>query len=92
MVIVQSTKAWSPEKVGEHDYHVFRLHVAAKGSFSQLVSFISQLEYGEFKTLIVERLSVTRDSQQSGESVSEVTIPVTASLNLAIYTPYLTSD
>jgi len=81
------TQPWSIENVGEHGYQVFRLNVAVKGSYSQLVAFVSQLERGEYKTLIVEDLSVTRVTEQSeGETVTEGTIPVTASLDLAIYT------
>lgn len=88
------TQPWSVEKVEEHDYHVFRLNVAVGGGFSQLVSFVNKLENGEFKTLIVEDLSVTRVSEQSEEeTVPEGTIvPITASLNLAIYIQSLTSD
>jgi len=81
------TQPWSIESIGEHGYHVLRLDIAVEGSFSQLVSFLSKLENGEFKTLIVEDLSVTRVTEQSeGETVTEGTIPVTASLDLAIYT------
>lgn len=87
------TKPWSVENVGEHGYYVLRLSVAIEGSFSQLVSFVSKLENGEFETLMVENLSVTRVSEQSEEeSVPEGTIPITASLDLAIYTQSLTSD
>ena len=87
------TQPWSVENVGEHDYYVFRLNVAAEGSFSQLVSFISKLENGEFETLIVEDLSVSRVTEDSEEeSIPEGTIAVTASLDLAIYTQTMTSD
>ncbi len=87
------TQPWSMEKVGEHGYYVFRLSVAVKGSFSQLLTFVTKLENGEFETLIVENLTVTRVSEQSEEeTVSEGTIPITASLDLAIYTQSLTSD
>lgn len=87
------TQPWSVENVGEHGYRVFLLNVAIQGSFSQLVSFVSKLENGEFKTLIVEDLSVTKVSKQPEEgSVSEGTTPVTASLDLAIYSQSLTPD
>ncbi len=87
------TQPWSMENVGEHDYHVFRLDVAVEGSFSQLVSFLSKLENGEFKTFIVEDLSVTRVTEQSeGQTVTEGTIPVTTSLDLAIYTQPTASE
>jgi hypothetical protein len=81
------TQPWSIENVGEHGYYVLRLDIIVKGSFSQLVSFLNKLENGEFKTLIVKSLSVTRASEKSeGETATEETIPVTASLSLAIYT------
>jgi len=87
------TQPWSIENVGEHDYYVLRLNVAAEGSFSQLVSFISKLENGDFETLIMEDLSVARVSEQSEEeNVPDGTIPVTASLDMAIYARSLTSD
>lgn len=87
------TQPWAIEKVGEHDYNVFRLNVAVEGSFSQLVSFVSKLENGELKTLIVENLSVTRVTEEpEEETVPEGTILITASLDLAIYTQPLTSD
>ena len=70
------TGPWSVVMVGEHDYHVLPLNVAVEGSFSQLVNFISKLENGEYKTLILEKVGVTR--------VQEGTI--LASLDLAIYT------
>ncbi|GEM_PF-6259831 len=58
-----------------------------EGSFSQLVRFLSKLENGEFKTLSVRYLSITRASEQSeGEVVTKDATPVTASLSLAIYT------
>lgn len=81
------TQPWSIENVGEHDYYVLRLNIAVEGSFSQVVSFISKLENEEFKTLTAKDLTVTRVSEQSkGETVTEGTIHVTASLALAIYT------
>ena len=86
------TKPWSMEDIGEHGYYVFRLNVAVEGSFSQLVSFVGKLENGEFETLVVEDLSVTKvEEQPEGETVPEGSIPVTASLDLAIYTQSLTS-
>lgn len=92
------TDPWAIENIGEHSYYVFRLNVAVEGSFSQFVIFVSKLENGKFDTLIVENISVTRLSQQSeeesaeDESVAEETIPIMASLDIAIYTQSLTSD
>ena len=87
------TQPWSKETIGEHGYHVFRLNVSVEGSFSNLVSFISKLENGEFKTLAVENLNVNRVGEQSEEeTATEGTTPVNASLDLVIYTQSPTSD
>jgi hypothetical protein len=52
-----------------------------------MVSFLSRLEKGGIPTLIVEDLSVTRAIEPSGgKSAPEGTIPVNASMCLAIYT------
>ncbi|MBA7637517.1 hypothetical protein ES703_45162 [subsurface metagenome] len=84
------TQSWSTEKISESDYQVFRLNVTVEGSFSQLLSFMSKLERGEYKTLVVENLSITRIPEE--ESTDEETIPVIASCDLAIYAQSLTSD
>jgi len=87
------TEPWSIQDVGEHGYYVFRLNVAVEGSLSHFSSFVSKLENGRFRTLVVEDLGVTRVSEQSEEEgISEGTISVVASLDLAIYTQSLTSD
>lgn len=81
------TKPWSMESIGE-GYHVFRLNVTVRGGFSQLVSFVDQLENGALKTLVVENLNVTRLAGPTGDE----TIPVIASLDLAIYSQFTTSE
>jgi hypothetical protein len=97
------TDPWSAENIGEHSYYVFRLNVAVEGSFSQFIIFVSKLENGEFDTLIVENISVTRLSQQpeeessedestEDEGIAEETIPILASLDIAVYTQPLISD
>ena len=75
------TQPWSMVDIGEHEYQVFRLNLAVAGDFSQFVSFIRKLENGEFKTLIIEDLSVNRVSEHPGE-----TVLINASVDLAIYT------
>lgn len=84
------TQSWSTEKISENDYQVFRLNVAVEGSFSQLIDFVIKLESGEYKTLVVENLSITRITEEEG--VSEESIPVIASFDLAIYAQSLTYD
>ena len=85
------TQPWSIEKVGEHDYYVFRLNVAIEGGFAQLVSFVSRLENGDYETLIVKNVSVTRLTEPAAAE-TEATIPVTASVDLTIYIQPLTTD
>ena len=84
------TQSWSTEVVGEHSYSVLRLTVAAEGNFTQLVSFVSKLENGEYETLVVENLSIAR--VPGGESASEEALTFIASFDLAIYAQSLTSD
>ena len=87
------TQPWSIEEVGEHGYYVFRLNVAVTGGFSQMVDFVGGLEKGQFETLIVEDLNVARLSERTEEEgVPEDIIPITASLNLAVYTRSPSSD
>jgi Tfp pilus assembly protein PilO len=77
-----STRPWSADNIGK-GYYVFRINMAISGSFPQLTSFVSKLKNGEFESLVVESLSVTRVPTSSGETGS-----VTASLGLAIYTKF----
>jgi Tfp pilus assembly protein PilO len=81
------TQSWSTEVVGENDYDVLRLTVAAEGNFSQLVNFVSRLENGEYQTLVVEDLTVTRVDAEAEGIVSFI-----ASFDLAIYAQSLNSD
>jgi Tfp pilus assembly protein PilO len=85
-VIPLATRPWSLESIGE-GYHVLRINMVIRGSFSQLVSFVSQLESGEFGTIVVEHLSV-----KGGTGPAVETIPVTAYLDLAIYTQFTNSE
>jgi len=88
-----ATEPWTEEKVGEHDYDVFRLSIEVDGGFSQLVNFVKKLENGEFNTLIVEKLSVSKLSPQSeDETAADGIMLITANLDLAIYTQSLNSD
>ncbi len=80
-----ATQPWSLEKIGK-GYHVFRFNMTIRGSFSQLSTFVSQLENGKFETLIIENLDVTRVA-----APLEETVPVTASLDLALYAPLTTA-
>jgi len=87
------TRPWTMENVGGHDCYVFRLNIVVKGDFSQLLTYLNKLEKGDYKTLIVEDLSLVSTTGQSDEgAVAWEAIPVTASLNLAIYSRFPTSD
>jgi len=82
-----ATQPWSIEMVGEHRYPVLRLNVAVTGSFSQLVTFVSQLEEKGYATLVMENLSATWNTEPL-----EGTTSVSGSLKLAIYTRSPSSD
>ena len=87
------TKPWTMENVGGHDCYVFRLNIVVKGDFSQLLTYLNKLEKGDYKTLIVEDLSLVSATGQPDEgAVAWEAIPVTANLNLAIYSRFPTSD
>ena len=86
-VIPLVTQTWSMENIGE-GYYVFRLNVTIRGGYSQLVSFVSQLENGELETLVVEGFSVAMVAGLTEEGM----MPVTASLDLTIYTQRTTSE
>ncbi len=81
------TQPWAVENVGKHDYHVFRLNLAAEGSLAQLTDFVTELESGTYKTLILEELTVSRDSAQAiqGQNIAPESVPVAADINLAFY-------
>ena len=81
------TQPWAKGGIRE-GYDVFRLRVVVTGSFSQLTSFVSRLESGEIGNFVVESLSVSRVSGVTEEGA----VPVVASLNLAVYTQFVTSE
>lgn len=77
-----STRPWTADNIGK-GYYVFRINLAVSGRFPQLNSFVSKLKNGEFESIVVESLSVSRVPTSSGDTVS-----VTASLGLTIYTRF----
>ncbi len=83
-----ATEPWAVEMVGKHSYPVLRLTLAVEGSLPEITTFANELEEGEYTTLIIEELSATRSSEESEDGI----IPVTGSLELAIYTRSLSSD
>jgi Tfp pilus assembly protein PilO len=77
-----STTPWSADNIGK-GYYVFRLNMVVNGDFPQLTSFIGKLKSGEFESIAVESLKVSRAPASSGDTVS-----VTANLGLAVYTKF----
>ncbi len=91
-VIPLVTQSWLTEVVGENNYDVLRLTVAAEGNFYQLVNFVSRLENGEYQTLVVEDLTVDKAVTASEGNGSAGVVSYIASFDLAIYAQSLTSD
>lgn len=80
------TQPWTKEIYSDYGYSVFRLNVAITGTSAQLVNFLRQLENGEIKTLIMEHLSVDKETETSvAETISEGTTQIIASLDIAVY-------
>ena len=80
------TQPWATESVNQTDYPVFRLNIAAKGTYAQLADFINRLESGEPKTLVIEDLAVEWAGGLSpGKTEAGDTLLVDANLNITIY-------
>jgi len=89
-VIPLSTDEWSTQTIRNYDYNILRLDMAIIGSYPQLVSFISKLEDGDYKTLVIEDARLTAYTEQAGAASDNTeTEEITGMLRLAIYTqPY----
>ncbi|MBA7711117.1 hypothetical protein ES703_120071 [subsurface metagenome] len=89
-VIPLSTDAWSTQTFRNYDYNILRLDVAVSGSYPQLVSFISKLEDGDYRTLVIEDVILTGITEQADAAGDNTeTGEVKGNLQLAIYTqPY----
>ena len=91
-VIPLATQQWSSEKTGK-GYLAFGLQLTVQGGFDQFVNFINNLENGEFDTLIIDDLSVTRVIfETDGEVLPDRTVHVMANLGVVIYARSVTSD
>ena len=87
-----TTQQWALVKTGE-GYLVFRLHITVYGGFSQFVDFVSKLENGLFDTITIENLNVTRPIKKAEEKIlPDMTSPIMASLDVAIYARSVDSD
>lgn len=85
-VVALASEPWSAEEVGEHDYYVLRLNLGVEGSFFRVLTFVTELETGQFNTLIMENLRAEAQTVLQGDT------PITANLDLAIYAQSPTSD
>ncbi|MFC1914610.1 hypothetical protein ACFLXF_04995 [Chloroflexota bacterium] len=86
------TQQWSSEKAGK-GYLAFGLQLTVQGRFDQFVDFMNQLENGEFDTLVIEDLSVTKVTNKAeGKALPDTTSPIKANLDVAIYARSVTDD
>jgi hypothetical protein len=76
------TQSWTPEKINNQDYSVFRLSVTLSGDFAGLANFIDQMETGEPPTLAIESLLIDRATDLTD---GETAPPYEAKLEIAIY-------
>jgi hypothetical protein len=87
------TQPWAAESVKQTDYPVFRLNIAAKGTYDQLAGFINRLENGEPKTLVIGDLTVVWAAELSpGETGAGDTQLLDATMDIAIYGRPLFTD
>jgi Tfp pilus assembly protein PilO len=88
-----ATQPWVLESVLDQSYSVFRLDIAATGSYPQLVSFLNQLENSEPKTLVIEYLTVDAAPGSSLlDSAARNAQLLNADIKLAIYAPPITTS
>ena len=76
-----ATEPWATVEIGEHRYQVLRIDITAAGTFSQVRSFIGELESEGFQTLNIDYILITKTGDDPEEDNQ-----VTAELELAIYT------
>ena len=87
-----ATQQWSSEKTGK-GYLAFGLQLTVQGRFEQFVNFMNKLENGEFDTLVIEDLSVTRViNKTDGEVLPDRALSIIANLHVTIYARSVTSD
>ncbi len=81
-----STQSWTLESVASQSLLVFRLDIQVTGTYADTVGFISQLEKGEPKTLVIEYL---RMEAVTGLLLLDTTtrnaVIVTTEVKIAIY-------
>jgi len=79
---------WATVSIQGSDYRVIQLDLEIEGSFSQVVSFITELENEALKTLVINEVRVTTEEDIShGNNVT-----ITAKLVLATYARAATTD
>ncbi len=80
------TQPWVLQTIFDYSYSVFRIDIAATGSYPDLVSFLNKLENSELKTLVIEYFTVEALSGSSllDESARNEQI-LNANIKIAIY-------
>jgi Tfp pilus assembly protein PilO len=81
-----STQAWTLESVANQNFSVFRIEIQVTGTYANLVGFLSQLEKGEPKTLVIEYLQVeTTSGAFMLDTAARNAQPITATIKIAVY-------
>ncbi len=80
------TQPWVIETADRMEYAVFRLNLAACGTFTQLADFLNRLENGETATLVVTDMKVERvTGAPASENATGDAAEVEARLDIAVY-------
>jgi hypothetical protein len=80
------TQPWVIESAGGINYPVFRLNIAARGSYAQIADFINRLEREEPETLVIGDLKVVwATGQIPDDNEAEADELPEASIDIAIY-------
>ncbi|HEY40836.1 MAG TPA: hypothetical protein G4O18_03140 [Dehalococcoidia bacterium] len=79
------TQPWMEVHIGVNTYSILRINVDITGLFSSVKNYVSRLESGDFKTLIVESLIVNVDYGDGEEVYAGGSTPVVASLDVAVF-------
>jgi hypothetical protein len=72
------TQDWVQEIIAGRTYNVFNLNLQASGSFAQVKDFISRLESGSLKTLVIKGITVDKTAIADALVVANVQVAVYA--------------
>lgn len=82
-----STEQWAKKKAEETTYNVLQMELKIEGDFSDLVTFVQQLEDGKsFPSLAVERVDINAVSEASEPGATEVKPVITADVAVYLFT------